>query len=77
MSDLLFESIRVEGGVKFKKHLKGGASYNSLGTSGLKKPCAMKWVSVLFNLHGQQHTTLQETESTVTEPQNHKCDRLF
>jgi len=31
----LFEFIRVEGGVTFMKHLKGGASYKILRTSGL------------------------------------------
>jgi hypothetical protein len=35
MSNLLFEFIRVEGGVKFMKHLKGGTSYESLGTSDI------------------------------------------
>jgi hypothetical protein len=31
----LFEVIRVEGGMKFKRHVKGGASYKSLRTSVL------------------------------------------
>jgi hypothetical protein len=31
----VFEFIRVEGGVKFMKLLKGDAGYESLGTSGL------------------------------------------
>jgi hypothetical protein len=31
----LFEFIRVEGGVKFMTHFKGGESNKSLGTSGL------------------------------------------
>jgi hypothetical protein len=33
----LFEFIRVEGGAKFMKQFKGGASYKSVGTSDLHK----------------------------------------
>jgi hypothetical protein len=32
----LFEFIRVEGGVKFMKHIKGGGSYKTLGTSSVR-----------------------------------------
>jgi hypothetical protein len=35
MSNLLFEFIQVEGGVKFMEHLKGCTSYESLGTSDI------------------------------------------
>jgi hypothetical protein len=35
MSNLIFELIRVDGGVKSMKHLKGGSSYKRLGTSGV------------------------------------------
>jgi hypothetical protein len=31
----LFEFIRVDGGVKYMKHFKGGIRYKTLGTSGL------------------------------------------
>jgi hypothetical protein len=33
----LYEFFRVEGGAKFMKHFKGGASHNILGTSALTK----------------------------------------
>jgi hypothetical protein len=46
----LFEFIRVEGGVKFVKHFKWGASYKSLETSVLRVDGTMflKWA--VFNL---------------------------
>jgi hypothetical protein len=42
-----FEIIRVEGGVKFMEHLKGGASYKSLGSSGVDVGIALSWISTV------------------------------
>jgi hypothetical protein len=44
----VFEFIRVEGGVKFMKHFKVGASYKSLGTSALTQGHILQ--NVMFHL---------------------------